>query len=101
MNAEPSNPSCVLLRPNSVFEQRKDREDRLPVRVVEKPAEPQQPDDHPWVMSGASRAGCESTGESRYGLISGQAASSLLVAGESHASSKCACSIVLPWPVSR
>ena len=49
MNAEPSIPSCSLSRPNSLLSEREDRVHRLPVRVVEEAAEPEQPDDDPGI----------------------------------------------------
>ena len=73
MNAEPSQPRWTLVRRNSFSSKRKDREHRLPVRVVEEPAEPEQSDHDPGIGSCAA-TGCGSAGDPRRSALRDHAA---------------------------
>ncbi len=50
MNAEPRYPSCRGLRSNSLLSNGNTAVDGLPVRVIEKAAEPEQTHDDPWIV---------------------------------------------------
>ncbi len=43
-------PDLIIGQPELGFDRRKNGAERLPVGVIEKPAEPQEPDGDPWII---------------------------------------------------
>ena len=88
MNDRTEQTELRLAQAELGLEQREDREDRLPVGVVEKPAEPEQCRRRTTGNDGCEPSQSRIEGESRYGLISGTLPLHFWSPAMIHASSK-------------